>query len=410
MLSHRNITSNLQACLSVTPVFRDDVTLSYLPLSHILERTVGHYCVLTAGATIAYAEGIEQIRENLREVSPTLLVTVPRLLEKVYAGIQQRVERAPRPIRHLLCSPPRKSILGRTVANALVYRKLRAGFGGRIRTIISGGAGLAQKIAEFYQEAGIPVCEGYGMTETAPVVAVNRLDDIRPGTVGRPLPNVEVRLAPDGELLVRGPNVMRGYYHDPLSTDETIDREGWLHTGDIAAIEGGYVRIVERKKHLIVLATGKNVAPFPIENAIALSSYIADAVLVGDERQYVTCLLVPDFAALSSKASGLGLHESDFSNWPNHVEIRRLLQREVQTAVARFAEFERPKRALLIASAFSLDSGELTPTLKVKAKLVAQKYRVAIDQMYEGIDYLDIYGSPEAGLVQGEHTWSRQTM
>lgn len=401
MLSHRNITSNLEACLAVTPVHRDDVTLSYLPLSHILERTVGHYCVLTAGATIAYAEGIEHIQENLREVSPTLLVTVPRLLEKVYTGIQQKVERAPRPIRHLLRSSARHSPLRRTLANALVYTKLRAGFGGRMRGIISGGAGLAQSIAAFYQEAGIPVCEGYGMTETAPVIAVNRLDDIHPGTVGRPLPNVEVLLAADGELLVRGPNVMRGYYHDPLSTDEAIDREGWLHTGDIAAIEGGYVRIVERKKHLIVLATGKNVSPFPIENAISLSPYIAEAVLVGDERKYVTCLLVPDFAALSSKASQSGLGESDFSNWLNHPDIRRLLQREVQTAVAQFTEFERPKRALLIASPFSLDSGELTPTLKVKAKLVTQKYQTAIDQMYEGIGYLDIYGSPELGLEQG---------
>ncbi|WAH36141.1 AMP-dependent synthetase/ligase [Alicyclobacillus dauci] len=402
MLSHQNLTANIEACLSMMSVEKDDITLSYLPLSHIFERTVGHFCVFAAGGTIAYAEGLDKIQQNLLEVRPTVLITVPRLLEKVYTGIHQKLDAAPRAVRTFVNNSMKKpNPLNRRIVDKLVYAKLRSGFGGRLRIVISGGSGLAERIAKFFREAGIPVCEGYGMTESAPVISFNPVEDIRPGTVGKPIPNVQVKLADDGEVLVKGPNVMMGYYGDPLATSEAIDEDGWLHTGDISVIEDGYVRVVERKKHLLVLATGKNVAPYPIENAITVSPYIADAVLVGDDRKYVGSLIVPDFAALSDLARTHNLDESDFELWNNHPAIRRLLQEEIRKAVEPFAEFERPKRAILLSAPFTLGSGEITPTLKVKAKVVLQRYARDIEAMYEGTRYLDIYGSVEHGIVPG---------
>ncbi|QSO52367.1 long-chain fatty acid--CoA ligase [Alicyclobacillus curvatus] len=401
ILSHRNLTSNIEACLSVLTVKPDDVTLSYLPLSHIFERTVGHFCLLTAGGTISYAESLETIQQDIAEIQPTVLVTVPRLLEKVYAGILQKIEDRPKPVSRFIMRSLDASVgsMQYKVANRLVYRKLRRGLGGNLRAVVSGGAGLSGQISIFYQRAGIPVCEGYGMTETAPVIAVNPLDSIQPGTVGKPLPNVDIQLAEDGELLVKGPNVMSGYYGNKAATAETIDAKGWLHTGDIAELVDGYIRIVERKKNILVLATGKNVAPYPIENAITLSPFILEAVLVGDQRKYVACLIVPDFQAIRAKLS-LPAHtdENDHALISN-LAVRRLLQEEIQQAVVNFADFEQPKRAALLTAPFSIEGGDLTPTLKVKAKVVLQKYQREIEDVYEGIRYLDIYGSASTGLV-----------
>lgn len=401
ILSHQNLSSNIEACLSVLPVEPSDISLSYLPLSHIFERTVGHFCLFTAGATVAYAQGLDTIQANLQEVRPTVLVTVPRLLEKVYAGILQRLQEKPAFLARFVhaCIEAPMGTWKSKVADRLVYRQLQRGLGGRIRAVVSGGAGLAADIASFYQKAGIPVCEGYGMTETAPVIAVNTLESIQPGTVGKPLPNLQIRIADDGELLVKGPNVMSGYYNNPQATSEVIDSDGWLHTGDIAELVDGRVRIVERKKNLLVLATGKNVAPYPIENAMTLSPYIVDTVLVGDQRKYVACLVAPDFAAIADKLGREGHSESDYPSWVSDLEVRRLLQREIQQSVTGFAEFEQPKRAVLLTAPFSIESGDLTPTLKVKSKVVLEKYQSEINQMYEGISFLDIFGDPETGLT-----------
>ncbi|MCL6453773.1 MAG: long-chain fatty acid--CoA ligase [Alicyclobacillus sp.] len=394
VLTHANLVANIQAALSTLSVSPDDVALSYLPLSHILERTVGHYCMLTAGASIAYAEGIDAIANNLTEVRPTLLVTVPRLLEKVYDGICERLRSRPGPIRRLVEAGIQadRGVL-RGLADRAVYAKVRAGLGGRMRAVVSGGASLSPEVGRFFTRAGIPVLEGYGMTETAPVIAVNRMDQVRFGTVGLPLPGVEVRVAEDGELLVRGPNVMQGYYRDEAATAEVLDPDGWLHTGDVAEIdEDGYLRIVDRKKHLLVLATGKNVAPAPIESAITRCPSIADAVVVGDGYKFVGCLLVPDFAALAQPASRLGLPPNQPAAWLAHPVIRRRLQAELQAALESFAPFERPKRAVLLPSPFTIESGELTPTLKVKAKAVTARYRDEIEAMYAGHNCLEIYG------------------
>ncbi|GAX90288.1 AMP-dependent synthetase/ligase [Effusibacillus lacus] len=393
MLTHSNIVSNIHASLSYLPVEKTDVSLSFLPLSHIFERTVGQFAALSSGATIAYAESIETIQQNLKEVRPTIFITVPRLLEKVYAGILNKVEKAPGPLRGVL----KKGIESGTSAgltyrlvDKLVYRKVREGLGGRLRCIVSGGSGLAADIANFFIRAGIPVHEGYGMTEAAPVICANPKDGCIPGTVGKPLPGVRVRVAEDGELLVKGPNVMQGYYKNPEATAETIDSDGWLHTGDIAEIHNGYVRIVDRKKNILVLGTGKNVAPWPVENAISLSPFITQAVLIGDKRNYVTCLLVPDVGALQSLAGKMGLGPNP-ADWLENPEIRKLIAGEVRKATVGFADFEIPKRAVLLQKELTLETGELTPTLKVKNQAILEKYGHLIEDMYNGKQYLPIF-------------------
>lgn len=393
MLSHRNLTSNVEASVSVLPVDTTDVSLSYLPLSHIFERTVEEYAMLSTGATVVYAEGIDALQQNLQEVSPTVLVTVPRLLEKVYAGVQTKLSQAPRPIRGILrkgIQQGKTSGLTYRLVDRLVYQKLRHGLGGRMRAVVSGGAGLAKEIAEFYIKAGIPIYEGYGMTEAAPVIAANPVGANRPGTVGQPIPGVEVTTAEDGELLVRGPNVMLGYYNAPGETAATITSDGWLHTGDIAELEpDGYIRIVDRKKNILVLATGKNVAPWPIENNLTLSPYIAEAILIGDGRQYVTCLIVPDFPALAPL--GQSLEATD-----NHVallaqpHVQRLLASEIARSTTGFAPFERPKRAVLLPTELTLEGGELTPTLKVRNKIILKKYEHLIEDMYNDKNFVAI--------------------
>jgi long-chain acyl-CoA synthetase len=395
MLSHRNIVSNVRASLSMMPVKPGDVSLSYLPLSHIFERTVGQFASLYAGASIAYAESIETIPANLLEVRPTLLVTVPRLLEKVYAQIYAKLDHAPKPLRGLIHSGlARESNTGIAyrLVDMLVYRKLRKGLGGRMRALVSGGAALSADIARFYGKAGIPVHEGYGMTEASPVIAVNPLGKSRPGTVGKVIPGVEVLIASDGELWVKGPNVMLGYYGAPEETAECIEN-GWLHTGDIVEINDGYVKIVDRKKNILVLATGKNVAPAPIENAIALCPYISAAVLVGDGRKYVTCVLSPDVASLRPVAARLDLG-TDVTDWVKHLEIQHLIAAEVKRTTSSFAPYEQPKRAVLLAHELTLESGDLTPTLKVKTRILMEKYGQQIQNMYDGINYIAL----DAGL------------
>ncbi|GAX89103.1 AMP-dependent synthetase/ligase [Effusibacillus lacus] len=392
MLSHSNITSNIRASLSCLPIHPTDIALSYLPLSHIFERTVGQYAILSSGATIAYAESIETIQVNLQEIRPTVFCTVPRLLEKVYARIHGRVEQSPKLIRKVLergLANETRSGLAYRIVDRLIYEKVRQGLGGNLRFIVSGGAGLAADISEFFGKAGIDCYEGYGMTEASPVICTNPFGKLRRGTVGVPIPGVEIKLAEDGELLVRGPNVMMGYYKNPEETAKTITPDGWLQTGDIAEIDNGYVKIVDRKKNIIVLATGKNVAPWPVENSISLSPYISQTVLIGDKRQYVTCLIVPDFLALKSVADELQLGD-DQGKWVSHPKIRELLRQEVIKYSEPFADFEKPKRAVILSNELTLEGEELTPTMKVRNKTVLQKYGHLIEEMYNGTNYVPI--------------------
>ncbi len=393
MLSHANLVSNVQSSLTLVPVSMDDISLSYLPLSHIFERTVGQFASLVSGCTIAYAEGINKIQENLLEVRPTILITVPRLLEKVYAKVQEQLARAPGPVRQMvqatLKSGKTNGITYRLV-DTLVFSKVRGALGGRLRLIVSGGAALNAEIASFYAQAGIPVCEGYGMTESAPVIAVNPIGAQRPGTVGKPIPGVEVKITQDGELLVRGPNVMIGYYRQPEETKSALDEDGWLHTGDIAEMDDGYIRIIDRKKHILVLTTGKNVAPLPIESALSLAPHIASAVVLGDRRKFVSALIVPDFESMQGFLRKRGI-SGPAQVWIRHPEVVSLFQKEVREAVQGFADFEQPKRFALLPEDFTIESGDLTPTLKVRTRIVYDRYRDQIEAMYEGDDYIPVF-------------------
>ncbi len=395
MLSHRNIVSNVQSALTLLSVTEKDLALSYLPLSHVFERTVGQFAALSCGAAIAYAQSIETIPQNLLEIRPTLLITVPRLLEKVYSRVQSQVDHAPPLIRKaLLKGMNDASSTGLTyrLVDRLVYRKLRQGLGNRMRLVVSGGAALSAEIARFYQRAGIPIYEGYGMTEAAPVIAANPLHDSRPGSVGVALPGVQVKLGPGGELWVRGSNVMMGYYGDPQATSTAL-ADGWLHTGDIAEIDTDqYIHIVDRIKNILVLATGKNVAPGPIENAIMLSPLFSSAVVLGDGQKYVTCLLAPNPDGMRPLAQSLGLSE-DVATWTRHPQIRYQVGQEIARLTATFAEYEQPKRAALLPSELTIETGELTPTLKVRSRAIAQRYGAVIAAMYEGQDFIPIIPS-----------------
>jgi long-chain acyl-CoA synthetase len=412
MLTHANIVSNVLASLEVAAVNTSDVTLSHLPLSHIFERTIGQFAALSSGACIAYAESLDTIVDNLLEVRPTVFVTVPRLLEKVYGKVMDNVERAPGPLRKVLQSGLQDDASGFSyrLVDRLVYRKIRQGLGGRIRVVVSGAAALPKEIAQFFLNAGIPILEGYGMTECAPVICVNPPSDIRPGTVGRPVPGVMVSIAEDGELLVKGPNVMRGYYKDEAATREAM-QDGWLHTGDIAEMEDGYIRIVDRKKNILVLATGKNVAPAPIESAVMMSPYVSSAILLGDGRKYVTCLISPNLAELRPIAERLQLPDNP-REWVQHPEIRALFANDIKPRIAPFAPFEQPKRAALIAEELSIESGGLTPTLKVRSKVVMERYGAVVEAMYNGTDYIPLVdGDPgaEANPVTVAQTAQNQT-
>ena len=373
--------------------------MPFLPLSHSFERTAGYYVMITAGVTIAYARSIETVAEDMQAVRPTVMCSVPRLYEKMYARILDAVEQGS-PLKQKLfhwgVSVGRRYVeesLGgsvspatrgkRSLADALVFRKLARRTGGRLRFFVSGGAPLSREIAEFFYAAGLPILEGYGLTETSPVVSVNTFEHFRFGTVGRPIPGVEVRLADDGEILVRGPNVMQGYYKRPEDTAEVIV-DGWFHTGDIGRIEDGFIVITDRKKDIIVTAGGKNVAPQPIENALKQSPWIMEAILVGDARPFVVALIVPNFEKLEGFARQNGIPFASPRELIDSPRVRDLIQGEIDRACAHLASFETPHRFALLDRELTLEDGELTPSLKVKRRVIMEHYGDIIDELYAG--------------------------
>jgi long-chain acyl-CoA synthetase len=398
MLTHNNIYSNVVTAIPQLDVGPTDTALSFLPLSHIFERMVD-YALLHSGVTIAYAESIDTLVLNLGEVRPTLVCSVPRVYEKVYA----------RALENALASPIRKRVFfwaknvgerwaddvlaGRTppgflsfqyrIASTLVFAKLRARVGGRLRFFVSGGAPLAPDIARFFFAAGLPIYEGYGLTETSPVIAVNTPRELRLGTVGKVIPGVEVKIAEDGEILCRGPNVMQGYYNKPEATREAIDPDGWFHTGDIGVLEDGFLRITDRKKDLIVTAGGKNIAPQPIEGMVKKSKYVANAVMIGDKRKFPIMLVVPQYEHLEPWAKRKNLAFKDRRELIGLPEVNAKMERAVLQQLEGLASFEMPKKFLLLEHDFTIESGELTPTLKVKRRVVEKKYQREIDALYQ---------------------------
>ena len=399
MLTHANIVSNVDACLRVVALRPTDLALSFLPLCHIFERMAGLYAMLRGGVTIAFAESMDTVAANAVEVRPTVLTGVPRFYEKVYARVMEAGLAAPGLRRNLFQwglrqgtavvrarfegkHPPLLAALKALLADRLVGAKIRARMGGRLRFCISGSAPLSPQIMEFFFAIGIPVIEGYGLTETSPVICLNRLGQEKPGSVGPPIPGIEVKIGAEGEILTRGPHVMAGYFRNEAATREAI-RDGWFHTGDVGRIdESGTLTITDRLKDLLVTAGGKKVAPQPLEARLKTSTWISEVVLLGDRRPYVVCLIVPDFATLEAEARVRGWSTASREDLTRRPEVRAIYAAEIERLNADLAQFEKVKKFDLLTRELSQEAGELTPTLKVKRRVVTQKFSDLIERLY----------------------------
>ncbi len=387
MLSHANFLSNCAAGSQALRVTEHDVHLSFLPLSHVFERMAGYYLMLHQGATIAYAENMDTVPHDLLEVKPTVLLGVPRFYEKLYARVMEAVRTAPAIRQRIfwwavhLGQHAHKSPLT-WLADRVVYRKLNARVGGRVRFCVSGSAPLSKEIAEFFAAVGLIILEGYGLTETSPVISVNRLDAYRFGSVGQPIADVEVRIADDGEILTRGPHIMQGYYQKETETRAVL-REGWLHTGDIGHVDHeGFLYITDRKKDLIKTAGGKMVAPQKIENLLVTDPYIAQAFVFGDRERYLAALIVPRFEALKTYAGAHGIPLEPLSALLKHPQTLALIQTRIDAHSRDLASYERIKQFALLEQEWSQASGELTPTLKARRAVLARKYAAVLERLY----------------------------
>ena len=403
MLSHHNIWSNVQAVLQMIPIGGGDECLSMLPLSHSYERMVD-YTLFQAGVIINYAESFDTVATNLGEVKPTVVLSVPRLYEKVYARVLENALSGSAIKRNIFFWAKRAgeqwatlSLAGlpipgglrlkKKLADRLVFSKLRARTGGKIRFFVSGAAPLSADIAKFFYSAGLPVIEGYGLTETSPVLTLNPLDRIKLGTVGRAIPGVELKIAQDGEILARGPNIMKGYYKLSEATRETIDADGWLHTGDIGELDSdGYLKITDRKKELLKTAGGKYIAPQPIEMMVKRNKFVANAMMYGDRRKFPLILIVPNFDNLERWAQERGLTYATRAELLRMPDVQAKVEREVMDMLRELAKFETPKKVLLLEDDFTIENGELTPTLKVKRREVEKRYKDLIDAAYASAD------------------------
>ena len=398
MLTHRNLISNIEAVLQIIDCRPDDLFLSFLPLSHVFERMGGHFLPIYAGLTIAYAESLFTLANDIVEVKPTLMLGVPRFYASVMDRILASVRQMP-PLRQKLfyrtlevgkvysrCIREGRSVplgirLQHAVLDKLVAAKIRERVGGRLRFFVSGGAALPKEVAEFFHAFGILILEGYGLTETSPVLTVNPKNAPRFGSVGKPIPGVEIKIAEDGEILARGPNIMLGYYKKPEATAAAIDPDGWFHTGDVGYMDAdGYLYITDRKKDIIVLANGKNVAPQPIENLLKQSELVQEAVVYGDGMSAPVALIVPNMDALRAFAKQEGI-EADDDALLNHDAVQKRFRQELERVNRELADFQRVKSFRLISKPFSIETGELTPTLKVKRRVVAEKYAHLLQEM-----------------------------
>ena len=400
-LSHKNFVSNLKAVASFTELDHSDTSLSYLPLSHVFERMAGNYFIFGCGATIAYADSIDSVAENLLEIKPTTMTTVPRLFEKVHAKILKSVSKSSelkqKIFNHSIAvgkkyaELKRKGIvplnlkLKRQLADRLVFSSLREKLGGKLKFFCSGGAALSKEIGEFFEAVGILIVEGYGLTETSPVIAMNRMSGAyKFGTVGWALPGVEIKIASDGEILTRGDHVMKGYYNNKQATDEVIDKDGWFKTGDIGHIDSeSYLSITDRKKNLFVSSGGKNIAPQPLEDLFLSSKYIDQFVLIGDRRQFLSALIVPDFSSVKEYADANNIPYNDVQELVNREEIHKMIESDIGIIQKNLANYERVRRFVLLEKPLTLEEGEVTPSLKIKRKVIEEKYSDLIEGMYQ---------------------------
>ncbi|PSQ76799.1 MAG: long-chain fatty acid--CoA ligase [Bacteroidetes bacterium QH_7_62_13] len=424
VLTNRNFCSNVKAALQRVPFGEEDHHLSFLPLSHAFERTAGHTAVLAAGATISYAESVEAVTQNLKEVQPTIMISVPRMFEKVYDRVTKQVSEGGTVKQKLFewavrtgeeYADAQKDDSGpgpwlktqKALAHRLVFSTLHEKLGGNLRFAVSGGASLPEEIGTFFQAAGVTIIEGYGLTETAPVISVNPMDAPRYGTVGHILPGVSVAIQPldgeqlagtingndyptdtttkEGEILVKGPNVMREYWDRPEQTRSVFDPEGWYHTGDVGRFDNGYLQITDRIKHMIVSRGGKNIYPGPIEERFKTQAWIDQIVVIGEDRPFLTALVVPNFDSLRMRARDHDIDESRYSTEEllEHDDVRSLFQQTFRDFNHNAAAHEKIRNFRLLASPFTVEDGTLTPTLKLRRSVITEQYADLIEKMYE---------------------------
>ncbi len=402
VLTHHNILSNVQSALDSFPISNKDVFLSFLPLCHIFERMAGYYTAFAAKCVVCYAESIETVAQNLIDVKPTIMTSVPRLFERIHSKILKNVDSQPPSKQKIFYwaidvgikyqelkkkgSIPLNLTLKHKLADKLVYSKLREKTGGNLRFFISGGAALPLHLGKFFEAIGIIIVEGYGLTESSPVIAANRVDDYKFGTVGKPFPGVEVKIASDGEILARGPNIMQGYYKNRKETEATI-KDGWLYTGDIGVFDAdGFLMITDRKKHLFKTSAGKYIAPNPIESMFLESKYIDQFILIGDRRMFLTALIVPDFEAIKEYADTHKIRYDKVEDLVRDEQIYKMLDKEMDQFQKKLANYERVRKFVLLDKPFTIESGEITPSLKLKRKYIEERYHDLIDQMYQSLD------------------------
>jgi len=404
MLSHENLIANMEGIGKLINFETDDVFLSFLPLSHVFERMGGHFTAFSRACTVYYAEGIEQVPVNLQEARPTVVLSVPRLYEKMHARIIEGLKSAPAARQKIFWwaievgrNYSMLSIAGEKIpfmlsvkhkiANKLVYSKVRERMGGRLKFFVSGGAPLSQAIGEFFAAAGITILEGYGLTETSPVLSSNSPEALRYGSVGKPLFNVEIKIDTDGEILAKGPSIMKGYYNNEEATKEAIDSDGWFHTGDIGEFDGeGYLIITDRKKNILVTSGGKNIAPAPMENVMVASPYIEQVVVIGDKRNFISALIVPAFESVESYLLEHDKAVVSHAAIVEHPDVIALISREVNKAMESFSKYERVKKFTLLPRLLTLEKGELTPTLKVVRRIVLSNFDEYVDRIYSDVN------------------------
>ena len=396
MLSHSNILSNCYAGLLAMDIYPEDSFLSFLPLSHMLERTAGYYLPMMAGASVSFARSIPDLAEDLVYIKPTVMVAVPRIFEKMYVAIRKKVVTSSKIKTKLFekaidtgwkqflykqhRAPWQAGLIFHPLLDILVGQKVREKLGGNLRIIIAGGAALSSDISKFFIGLGLPIYQGYGLTETSPIVAVNRMEDNRPDGVGRPLADIEVKTAENDELLVRGPCIMQGYWNNQAATDEIIDKDGWLHTGDKAIIEDGHLQITGRIKEIIVLSNGEKVAPTDMEMAISLDPLFENNMVIGEGRPFLTLICVLNQMAWEELTEQLGVSSSPSSLLLP--EVKQAVQKRVDKLLSGFPGFVFIKEISLSLSPWSVENGLLTPTLKMKRKAIERHMKQEIDSMY----------------------------
>ncbi|QEQ56975.1 AMP-dependent synthetase/ligase [Chlorobium phaeovibrioides] len=403
MLTHRNICENVKSCSDLITLDETDCSLSFLPLSHAYERTGGYYLLFGCGAAIYLAESIETVSLNIAEAKPTIIFTVPRLFDRIRANMQKQIATESQLKQRIFSFAlstgeqyNRQMALKGSVSLALkaahalsrklVYKKILAKFGGRLRYFVSGGAALPKETGEYFSSLGITILEGYGLTETSPITNVNRPEKVKFGTVGPTVRNVEIRIAGDGEILFKGPNIMKGYWKDVEATAEVI-KDGWFHTGDIGRLDDdGYLTITDRKKHIIVTSGGKNIAPLPIEHLIAESPFVEQVIVIGEKRPFLIALIIPDFEKLREFAVTAGIGDATEKELLENKAVSQIYEKLLRSISRKLATHEKVRKFLLVAEPFTLENGLMTPTLKIKRKTITEQYDKEIDAVYNELN------------------------